>query len=123
MIQLLHAAVGCAKLVGRFLVGKIYRAPYVTAHQSDREAEVPWANFPNARQARVLDEIVERIEEQRSELTIQDQRESALSFAYETLVSTQQHKPDRFAFWQVAQNDGWSAEDFNEWAAAREWDE
>jgi hypothetical protein len=120
MIHLLHAAAGLVKLVGRFVVGKIQRTPF-TVRQTFRE-HLTRQESPSTRAVRVMGEIIERTEEQRGEMTIQQQRAQALSFAYGNLAASAHHKPNVFAFWQVAQNDGWGKDDFEAWASEREWE-
>ena len=47
--------------------------------------------------------------------------EHRFDFAYGNLAASTNHKPSRAAFLWLAQERGWTVEQFNKWAAGREW--
>ena len=55
------------------------------------------------------------------EMTPRQREEQALDFAYGNLAASTDHKPTRDGFRVVALKRGWSPEEFEAWANAREW--
>jgi hypothetical protein len=47
--------------------------------------------------------------------------EQRFDFAYGNLATSTNHKPSRAAFWWLAQERGWTVEQFRVWAEGREW--
>lgn len=67
-----------------------------------------------------LEALLERVRKL-PPMTPRQQEEQSFSWSYGNLACTTNHKPTRAAFAKMAQNRGWTPDEFEAWALGLEW--